>query len=80
MVKAKLPYISRALSLFPVRVLTPAGGDLLAEADESADVCCLQCHEERGTDGSSQAAGSQVLDTAQPAGSLQCIQVGPHQA
>ena len=63
-----------------IRVLTPTGGDLLAETDESANVWCIQCHEERGTEGSSEAAGSQVLDTAQPAGSLQCFQVGPQPA
>ena len=30
-----------ALSLMPTRDVTPAGEDLLAEADESADGCCI---------------------------------------
>ena len=34
------------LSMLPTCNVTPAAGDLLAEADESADVCCVQCHEE----------------------------------
>ena len=52
------------------------GGKLLAEADESADVCGIQCHEGGGPEGSPQKARPQVLDTAQPAGGLQRIQVG----
>lgn len=67
------------LNLLPTCNVIPAAGDLLAEADEPADVCGLQCHEEGGTEGSSETAGSQLLDTAQPAGSLQRFQV-PHQA
>lgn len=70
------PTISTLVILIAIYGATGAG--LSHASHEPAAVGGFQRHEGCSPEGSTQASSSDLLDAAQPGGSVQCIQVGNH--